>query len=115
MGEFAGDRDDDDDELEQFNVEWYDQNNLQLNANMENEREIVNQVRLIIAKYLCKATIRWFRADRKLTTIDRVPYRQSSNINRAHLPSGNIICNYDIDCIVHVRQQYENDSGNGVD
>lgn len=30
MGEFAGDRDDDDDGLEQFNVEWYDQNNLQL-------------------------------------------------------------------------------------
>lgn len=29
MGEFAGDRDDDDDGLEQFNVEWYDQNNLQ--------------------------------------------------------------------------------------
>lgn len=33
MGEFAGDRDDDDDELEQFIVEWYDQNNLQKRIN----------------------------------------------------------------------------------
>lgn len=48
------------------------------------------------------------------TTINRQTKNTCSN-NNIYSPSSKIICDYDIDCIVHMRQQYENDSGNGVD